>query len=59
MPIGLGYIDYGRKQIGIDRYVRMSGNEEQDLQLLRDFYTTIKPRKPGNAGGLKFRQREP
>ena len=59
VPIGLGYIDYGRKQVGIDRYVRMTGNEEQDLQLLRDFYATIKPRKPGNAGGLKFRQREP
>mgnify|MGYP006332319823 FL=1 len=26
VPIGLGYIDYGRKQVGIDRYVRMTGN---------------------------------
>ena len=59
VPIGLGYIDYRRRQVGIDRYVRMTGNEEQDLQLLRDFYATIKPRKPGNAGGLQFRQREP
>ena len=34
----------------------MTGNEEQDLRLLRDFYATITPRKPGNAGGLQFRQ---
>jgi 1-acyl-sn-glycerol-3-phosphate acyltransferase len=58
VPIGLGYIDYGRKQVGIDRYVRMTGNEEQDLQVLRDFYATIKPRKPANAGGIRFRRRD-
>jgi 1-acyl-sn-glycerol-3-phosphate acyltransferase len=58
VPIGLGYIDYRRKQVGIDRYVRMTGNEEQDLQVLRDFYATIQPKKPGNAGGLSFPKRE-
>ena len=58
MPIGLGYIDYRRKQVGIDRYVRMTGNQEQDLQVLRDFYATITPRKPGNAGDLRFRERD-
>jgi 1-acyl-sn-glycerol-3-phosphate acyltransferase len=59
LPIGLGYIDYGRRRVGIDRYVRMSGNEEQDLQLLRDFYADIRPRKPENAGELRFRPRVP
>jgi 1-acyl-sn-glycerol-3-phosphate acyltransferase len=58
VPIGLGYIDYGRKQVGIDRYVRMTGNQEQDLQVLRDFYATIKPRLPGNAGDIRFRERD-
>lgn len=55
VPIGLGYIDYGRRVVGIDRYVRMTGDEERDLQVLRDFYGSIQPRKPANAGGLKFR----
>ena len=59
VPIGLGYIDYGRKQVGIDRYVRMTGNEEQDLQVLRDFYATIRPRKPADAGDIRFRDASP
>jgi 1-acyl-sn-glycerol-3-phosphate acyltransferase len=56
VPIGLGYIDYARRQVGIDRYVRMTGDEDRDLQVLRDFYSTIQPKKPANAGGLKFRK---
>jgi 1-acyl-sn-glycerol-3-phosphate acyltransferase len=59
VPIGLGYIDYRRRQVGIDRYVRMTGDEEHDLQVFRDFYADILPKKPANAGGLKFRRREP
>ena len=31
---------------------------KQDLQVLRDFYAPIQPRKPGNAGDLKFRERD-
>ena len=57
VPIGLGYVDYGRRQVGIDRYVRMTGDEERDLQVLRDFYSTIQPKKPANVGGLRFRDR--
>jgi len=59
VPIGLGYIDYRRKQVGIDRYVRMSGIEEHDLQVLRDFYATIGAKNPAGAGGIRFRPREP
>jgi 1-acyl-sn-glycerol-3-phosphate acyltransferase len=58
VPIGLGYVDYGRRQVGIDRYVRMTGDEERDLQVLRDFYATIQPKKPAFAGGLRFRKRQ-
>ena len=29
---------------------------ERDLQVLRDFYSTIQPKIPANAGGLKFRK---
>ncbi len=59
VPVGLGYIDYGKRVVGIDHYVRMTGDEERDLQVLRDFYVTIQPRKPANVGGLRFRKRGP
>ena len=48
---------FPKEKTGIDRYVRMTGDEERDLQVLRDFYSTIQPKKPANAGGLSFRTR--
>jgi 1-acyl-sn-glycerol-3-phosphate acyltransferase len=55
LPIGLGYIDYGRRQVGIDVYVRMTGDEERDLATLRDFYADKQARIPANAGRIRFR----
>jgi hypothetical protein len=57
VPIGLGYIDYRHKHVGIDRYVRMTGDEARDLAVLREFYADKLARKPANAGGFRFRQR--
>ena len=36
VPVGLGFIDYGKKRLGIERWIELSGNEEADLALLRD-----------------------
>ena len=57
LPLGLGYIDYGRRHVGIDRYVRMTGDEERDLGILRDFYADIRARIPANAGRIRFRSK--
>jgi 1-acyl-sn-glycerol-3-phosphate acyltransferase len=57
VPIGLGYIDYRHKHVGIDRYVRMTGDETRDLAVLREFYADKLARKPANAGGFRFRER--
>jgi 1-acyl-sn-glycerol-3-phosphate acyltransferase len=56
LPIGLGYIDYGRRQVGIDTYVRMTGDVEQDLATLRAFYADKQARDPTLAGELRFRE---
>jgi 1-acyl-sn-glycerol-3-phosphate acyltransferase len=55
LPIGLGYIDYGRRHIGIDVYLRMTGDEQHDLATLRSFYADKQARIPANAGQLRFR----
>lgn len=57
LPIGLGYIDYGRRHVGIDVYVRMTGDVERDLEVLRRFYADKRARIPANAGRLQFRAR--
>lgn len=56
LPIGLGYIDYGRRQVGIDTYVRMTGDVDRDLATLRAFYADKRARVPGLAGELRFRE---
>ncbi len=55
VPCGLGFIDYPSKTLGIARYVRFSGDTEQDLALLRDFYADRRGRFPEQAGELRFR----
>jgi hypothetical protein len=55
VPIGLGYIDYGRRRVGIDVYVRMSGDELRDLETLRAYYADKRARVPAQAGALRFR----
>jgi 1-acyl-sn-glycerol-3-phosphate acyltransferase len=56
VPCGLGFIDYATKTVGIEEFVRFSGNQEQDLELLRDFYSPKRGRFPAGASTLRFRR---
>jgi 1-acyl-sn-glycerol-3-phosphate acyltransferase len=55
VPIGLGYFDYGRRRVGIDVYVRMTGDEARDLETLRAYYADKRARVPAQAGTIRFR----
>ena len=55
VPVGLGCIDYGRRRISIDTYVRFNGTLEQDLEVLRRYYADKRARIPANAGDIRFR----
>jgi 1-acyl-sn-glycerol-3-phosphate acyltransferase len=55
LPIVLVYIDYRRREVGVIDFVRMSGDVERDLQLLRDFYADKAARYPANASRIAFR----
>ena len=55
LPVGLGCIDYGRRRVAIENYVRMSGDVERDLAALRDFYADKQGRRPAQAGQIRFR----
>jgi 1-acyl-sn-glycerol-3-phosphate acyltransferase len=56
VPCGLGFIDYATKTVGIEEFVRFSGDPEQDLELLRNFYATKQGRFPAGASTLRFRR---
>ena len=56
VPVGLAYIDYGRRAVGVRDYVRMSGDAAADLQLLQDFYADKRGLRPRLASTIAFRE---
>ena len=46
MPIGLGYLDYGRKSCGLGMFVTPSGNVKEDMDRIRDFYRGVRGKYP-------------
>jgi 1-acyl-sn-glycerol-3-phosphate acyltransferase len=55
LPVGLAYIDYKRREIGVCRFVRMSGDVERDLDLLRSFYADKTGRFQEKASTIAFK----
>lgn len=55
VPLGLGYLDYARRVVGIADWITLSGDPEQDLARLRVFYADKKALKPAQAGAIRFR----
>ena len=46
VPIGLGYLDYDRKICGLGMFVKPSGNVNEDMEKIRNFYRDIRGKYP-------------
>jgi hypothetical protein len=57
VPVGLGFIDYRRKQLGIERWVMLTGDEQEDLAMFRAYYADKTAFDPQKAGEIRFRER--
>ena len=55
IPVGLGFIDYGAKRVGVERWITLTGDETADLQRLRAYYADKVPLYPEKAGDFRFR----
>lgn len=55
LPIGLGFIDYTTRSIGIDTYLTPSGDQEQDLERIRSFYADKHGHRPAQSGEIRLR----
>lgn len=55
VPVVLAYIDARHRRIGFGPLLTPSGNIEQDLQIIRDFYRDIRGIHPAKAGDIAFR----
>lgn len=54
VPVGLAYIDYGRRELGLHRYVTLTGDVERDLDVIRDVYAGKVGKRPEHAGPIRF-----
>ena len=55
VPLVAGYIDYKTKTLGWGPLTQLSGNPEQDLAQLNEFYADIQGKFPEKAAPIRFR----
>ena len=46
VPIILAYLDYGKKDVGVERIFLPTGNVEEDIQKIKNYYKDIQPKYP-------------
>lgn len=54
VPVILGFLDYGRRRIGLGPTVELSGDWQKDLAFCQAFYEDIQGRWPEKAGPVTF-----
>ena len=57
VPVVLGFLDYGKRRIGIGPTLKLSGDPQQDLEFFRAFYRDVRGRRPEMAGPIAFPDR--
>jgi len=55
VPLGLAFIDYSRREVGIEAWLSLSGNEAEDLAGIRAGYSNKRGKKPEMEGDIRFR----
>jgi 1-acyl-sn-glycerol-3-phosphate acyltransferase len=54
VPVGLAFIDYRTRVVGIRDYVTLSGDPEADMARIRQAYTGMVGKHPDLAGGIQL-----
>lgn len=58
VPVGLAFIDFGAKVVGLREYIRMTGDVDADLDRIRAAYAGKVGHTPANAGEIRFRDED-
>jgi 1-acyl-sn-glycerol-3-phosphate acyltransferase len=56
VPLGLAYLDWSRKEIGIGQYLTPTGDLEADFAIIRAFYAGVRGRDPSKQGPVQLKQ---
>lgn len=54
VPVGLGFIDYSRRRMGIAGYVALSGDSTADMARIREAYSGMVGLRPEHAGEIRL-----
>lgn len=54
VPVVMGYADYKEKKLGLVKLIELTGNPAKDLEVMREFYAPITPRRPENMAPIEF-----
>lgn len=54
VPVVLGFFDFATKRIGLGPTITLTGNENEDLAEIREFYSNITGCRPENASPVIF-----
>lgn len=55
VPVGLVVFDFKRKRVGVDHFLRLSGNPDIDLPLIAAYYADVQGKRPALAGPVRFK----
>ncbi|MDH5606355.1 MAG: lysophospholipid acyltransferase family protein [Anaerolineae bacterium] len=59
IPITFAFLDYHNKIVGVKPGITTTGNIEEDLAVIQDFYKDIEGKFPGNIGLISFKSMNP
>jgi 1-acyl-sn-glycerol-3-phosphate acyltransferase len=54
VPVGLAFIDYRAREVGLVTYLTMTGDEARDLEHIRAVYAGKLGKRPELAGAIRF-----
>ena len=54
VPVYLGFLDYGRKRLGIGPKIELTGDIDADMAVIREFYEGIDGRWPEKASPIEL-----
>ena len=56
VPVGIGYIDYGTRTVGVSEYFELTGDEDADMARIAQAYATRTARNPAKAAPIRFQK---
>ena len=58
VPVYFGFLDFGKRRIGIGGHIDLTGDEDADLAVCRRFYEDVEGRRPENTSPVVFVDRK-